>query len=364
MNLFRIAVAVLVSLLSLPALAQSHDGAIRLAAPGFTGVNVSDQEAEFFNEYFSEHLSSRGGIKVTTSAEVRAVLGLERQKQLLGCEEDTSCLVEIAGALGVDGIVIGSVARFGDRYGINLKVIDARSSEKWAAVSGQVEAEKGVLSFLESAGIRMSKDVKRSVGERAMARGESTATASNAATTSNAAVSGNAVSAGDAATAGDASADKAGAPKDGKKEPEDADLLVLQRAAARHMFRVDVPIVGFGYEYRVTDFMRLGGRARLLGGIAAHSSGSYPFGADVTALVRIEPWMTQSFAASIHAGLGLGGYAWFGDDHANGMASGSFVIGAELIFGQVWRLTIEGMGFPEIRGGSIASITLGRAWLF
>jgi len=330
-------------LLALPALAQSQDGLIKLAAPGLTGVNVSEKEAEFFNEYFSEKLSARGGIRITTSTEVTAVLGLERQRQLLGCEEDVSCLVEIAGALGVDGIVIGSVARFGDSYGVNLKVIDAKSSEKWAAVSGQVEAQRGVLTFLEDAAIRMAKDVKRSASER---------TAPVQAPGS----------------AADASQAPAARPASESTGPEHAGMLALKEAAARHMFRIDVPIASVGYEYRVLDFLRLGGRGRILGGVAGHSSGGYPLGLDVAALVRFEPWMTLPVSFSVHAGLGAGSYVWLRDDEdLGGQASMSLALGAELILNRVWRISVESLLLPQTAGnagGSILSLSVGRAWLF
>lgn len=341
--------------LALPAAAQSEDGVIKLAAPGFSGVNVSDKEAVFFNEYFAEKLSARGGLKITTASEVQAVLGLERQKQLLGCEEDTSCLIEIAGALGVDGIVLGSVARFGDSYGVNLKIIDAKNSEKWAGVSGQVEAQKGVLTFLEDAAIRMAKDVKRNA--TAETPDASSASSSNAV----------------AATSAPASPSNR-FPETSEERAQmiadEARAKAVRQAAARSLIRIDVPIIGGGYEYRVLDFLRVGVRARLLSFLGAHSSGAVASGADMMALVRYEPFMDKPFGFSLHAGLGGGSYAWVGDfnniDDVDGQASLSFSAGGEVILGQIWRIGVDLTALPGgfDPGGVITTVTFGRAWLF
>jgi len=43
------------------------------------------------------------------------MLGFEQKKQLSGCT-DTSCMVAIGGALGVDKIVTGTVGKLGESY--------------------------------------------------------------------------------------------------------------------------------------------------------------------------------------------------------------------------------------------------------
>jgi hypothetical protein len=64
--------------------------------------------------------------------DVRAMLDLEAQKQLAGCDAD-SCLSEIAEALGADVLITGSLARVGDNTFFVVKKIDQRT----ATVSGQ-----------------------------------------------------------------------------------------------------------------------------------------------------------------------------------------------------------------------------------
>ena len=51
-------------------------------------------------------LHRRPGAEVVSGAEIRSLIGFERQKQLLGCKEDSSCIAEMGGALGASGFVL------------------------------------------------------------------------------------------------------------------------------------------------------------------------------------------------------------------------------------------------------------------
>src|SRR5205823_914650 len=65
--------------------------------------------------------------KVTTAAQLSAVLGLERQRQLLGCtEESGSCVAELANALGADVVVQSTVARVGEGLRCNVVLVSGR----------------------------------------------------------------------------------------------------------------------------------------------------------------------------------------------------------------------------------------------
>ena len=62
---------------------------------------------------------------VVGSSDLRALLGVEKQRQLLGCTEG-SCLADIAGALGARYLLVGSVGRVVKSNRIDLKIIDTR----------------------------------------------------------------------------------------------------------------------------------------------------------------------------------------------------------------------------------------------
>src|SRR6185295_5852068 len=102
-------------------LATADSLPVRLASPGFSLVGLSDQKGALFVEHLNKQLELRG-VSVTGKNDIAALLGLERQKQLLGCsDEQASCLAELAGALGVDGLLTGSLGKVGNGYVVEVK---------------------------------------------------------------------------------------------------------------------------------------------------------------------------------------------------------------------------------------------------
>lgn len=67
------------------------------------------------------------GVSAISAAEVRDMLGMERQKQLLGCSDDAeSCLTEIAGALDADEMVTTELVLVGKTYTLTARRTDMR----------------------------------------------------------------------------------------------------------------------------------------------------------------------------------------------------------------------------------------------
>jgi TolB-like protein len=66
------------------------------------------------------------GHDVVSRGDIAAMIGFERQKQVLGCGDETSCLAEIGGALGVDYMLTGQVGQIGSQYRISLLLVDAK----------------------------------------------------------------------------------------------------------------------------------------------------------------------------------------------------------------------------------------------
>jgi hypothetical protein len=82
-------------------------------------------------------------VSVIGMAEIAAMLDLEAQKQLVGCDEDESCLAEIAGALGVDVLVVGTLAKVGDEHILGMRRIDQRKAQVAGSLSRRLVAEDG-----------------------------------------------------------------------------------------------------------------------------------------------------------------------------------------------------------------------------
>src|SRR4051812_29987801 len=84
---------------------------VTLAAPALANAGLPPDKMEFFTERIAQALAVPG-LKVITARDIATVLGLERQKQLLGCASDgNSCIGELGNALGAKGILNGSLAR-------------------------------------------------------------------------------------------------------------------------------------------------------------------------------------------------------------------------------------------------------------
>src|SRR5438270_852941 len=104
---------------------------LKLASVGFKQVGLSDAQATFFSDHLAAKLGEISGVYVTTQSDMLAALGLERQRTLLGCSEESStCVAELAGALGVDGILTGQVAMVGKRYQLDVKILAANGAKK------------------------------------------------------------------------------------------------------------------------------------------------------------------------------------------------------------------------------------------
>lgn len=133
----------------------------KLAAPGLDGLNLEPKALQIFSDHLATQFTFEA-VEVTTPAQIEAVVGLERQKQLLGCQDNSSCMMEIGDALGVDGILTGSISRFDDLYQLNLKVVSARDATALATYSSRVEGgQKRLVQELDRAAKVMARLMKQ-----------------------------------------------------------------------------------------------------------------------------------------------------------------------------------------------------------
>jgi hypothetical protein len=99
---------------------------------------------ELFDDYLLTAVQQASQSEVIGQNDIDAMLGLERQKELLGCEDDMVCIAEIGGALGVDLLVVMRVAQIGSDWVLTSKVINIRDvrveTRSSDMVSGDVKA--------------------------------------------------------------------------------------------------------------------------------------------------------------------------------------------------------------------------------
>lgn len=84
--------------------------------------------AEVLNDLLLEAMLSRHGIRAVGPSDVRSLLAAEQQAQLLGCS-DEGCMTRLAGILGADFLVGGTIGKLDNLFVLNLQIIDAREGK-------------------------------------------------------------------------------------------------------------------------------------------------------------------------------------------------------------------------------------------
>jgi len=111
----------------------------KLAFLGITGTSgVAPEVAASFSEYLQSETIALNAYSVIGMGEIRQMLGLERQKQMLGCTEDSSCLAEMVGALDADRSIFGDVSRLGDTMVLNVSLMDLKHGKLLSRVGKRV----------------------------------------------------------------------------------------------------------------------------------------------------------------------------------------------------------------------------------
>ncbi|MFL5319284.1 MAG: hypothetical protein ACJ790_06470 [Myxococcaceae bacterium] len=137
---------------------------LKFASPGLKAVNISEGDASFYSDHFAQQLKLLG-LQVVTAQDISTLIGLERQKQLLGCGDNaSSCVTELAGALGADGLVAGSLGKFGPVYQINLSILGASNAEPISVYSARVTGEEPLLDEFTKAAKAMAREVYLKAG--------------------------------------------------------------------------------------------------------------------------------------------------------------------------------------------------------
>lgn len=107
----------------------------------FAPQGPEDQRrAESVTALVVARLQQHPGARLVSSADVRSLLGVERQKQLLGCTE-SGCLAELGGALGARYIVNGQVGRVGNKLLVSASLLDARNAHSLAKLAQTLDGE-------------------------------------------------------------------------------------------------------------------------------------------------------------------------------------------------------------------------------
>lgn len=154
-----------VSLIALLALVASPPSAMasRPAAPtgdresiaimSFAARGVDQHIADIVTQSATAAIDRLGVFHVISADDIRSMLTAEALKQAVGCTE-SSCLAEIAGAIGATYILAGSVGKLGNAYQLALTLIDQERAQTVDRVVRQDEVPVSELPALADAAAR------------------------------------------------------------------------------------------------------------------------------------------------------------------------------------------------------------------
>ena len=138
------------------------DSRVKIAVLDLQARGVDASLVQSAGTLIASELNKLEVFKVISREDIRNMLSFEKDKQNLGCDSDQACLAEIGGALGVEYIVAGSLAKIGDTMVLSLALnntktagVENRVSE---TVSGKSDALIGALS--RNAKVLVSKILK------------------------------------------------------------------------------------------------------------------------------------------------------------------------------------------------------------
>ena len=110
----------------------------RIAVLEFAAAPADRERAKGLAGMVAAKLAASPGAQVVGLDEVVAALGLEKQKEALGCSDD-SCLQELSGALGVRYLVHARLDRFGKSALFSAFVFDSRAAKGLVRFSQKVD---------------------------------------------------------------------------------------------------------------------------------------------------------------------------------------------------------------------------------
>ena len=121
---------------------------VTLVFPGLSGLDAAVADA--VSDRFASELGKGAGVRVVTRRDVEQVLGLERQKALLGCSEtSSSCIAELAAGLGANALITGTVVPVGTKVTVTLRLLDARDGRVISSESARLRDLDAAQDWLD-----------------------------------------------------------------------------------------------------------------------------------------------------------------------------------------------------------------------
>jgi hypothetical protein len=131
-----------------------------LGVSDFAPAGASPELAQAVSGVTANELQRLGVFKVSTADSMRALLGLERQRQILGCGTDCQN-VDLKGLVGYDFLVTGKVTRLGGgrmgpaTFTLEMALLDTRTSSRLSSELVTTKSEAELVAAVGPAVLRL-----------------------------------------------------------------------------------------------------------------------------------------------------------------------------------------------------------------
>ncbi len=137
---------------------------LKIAAPGLV---VNGLDASLSAPLTDQLAKPFAPIRVITPRDIAALLGLDRQKEFLGCTGAGECMAELGNALGVQGVLLGDVVKLGGTIQLNAHIIDPIGGKPLAQASARVNNDDELFDALTRLGLELRAQFYASMGVEA-----------------------------------------------------------------------------------------------------------------------------------------------------------------------------------------------------
>ena len=108
------------------------------------GGNITEDVARTIGGLVSEEIARVPNLKVVSGQDLQQLISLEQDKQVVGCDDTSECMAEIANALGARYVVFGRVSNLEELLVVQLNLLDAKEGRSVGRSSAQAQSLAGL----------------------------------------------------------------------------------------------------------------------------------------------------------------------------------------------------------------------------
>jgi TolB-like protein len=127
---------------------------MRIAVMEIRPLGTEPHKAELLSEVALTESAATDKFEIIGRSDINSMIGFDQQKKILGCTDDSNCLAEIGGALGVEYVMIGTLGKLGALYRVDMKLVDARKARVAGRFGESVEGSEEKLVAAVQRGVR------------------------------------------------------------------------------------------------------------------------------------------------------------------------------------------------------------------